>query len=174
MNDGFKQRLVGAVVLSCLALILWPLVFSSSGQPGVDQRTQIPVRPKVEKYVVAKPSRPTMPAPIAKSVEQVKKVSQQSQVSSNKREQPILNDSGLPQSWSLQLGSFSEQKNADELKQALQKKGYKAYTRSVKTTEGKATRVYIGPRLTKSNFDKDKAAIEKAFKLSTIVVHFER
>lgn len=43
MNDGLKQRLIGAVVLVALAVILWPLVFgpeptqTSTNKPVVEQ-----------------------------------------------------------------------------------------------------------------------------------------
>ena len=58
MNEGFRQRLVGAVVLACLALIFWPMVFTNVSSPEVDRRSQIPAMPSFEKYSVAQPLRP--------------------------------------------------------------------------------------------------------------------
>ncbi len=68
MNDGFKQRLVGAIVLLSVALILWPVVFSDS-RPDIDQVSQIPPTPAFKKYTVPELVRPQALAPISKPVD---------------------------------------------------------------------------------------------------------
>ena len=195
MNDGFKQRLVGAIVLICGALILWPVLFSDTTAPVVDQHTQIPPMPEFKKYEVPEPSRPENVIPVADApVEQEPPVdqapvsdrapAQQGRASSADKKAvkappkasstPVLDKHGLPQGWSLQVASFSQAGNADELKAKLLKLGYKAYTRTVVTKGGDVVRVYVGPKLSKRAFERDRLAIDKKFGVKSIVVKFEQ
>jgi DedD protein len=177
MNDGIKQRIVGAVVLVSLALILWPLLFSPNDNIAMDRTTQIPDTPDFEKYTVSAPTRPTdiepvetpQPTPVlapetpAPSVE--KKVSQQA---------PVLDSRNLPVAWTLQVASFSDAANASVLTTKLIKQGYKAYTRTIKSSTSPSTRVYIGPRLTQDAFDKILPEINKSYGVNAIVVRYEQ
>jgi DedD protein len=202
MNEGFRQRLVGAVVLTCLALIAWPIVFSDVSNPVVDRRSQIPPMPVFEKYSIEQPTRPKDIDPVPDA--EIEPVSDaeladiepnESAVSGNVvdepkaalasstendeaavsvvDEKPGLDDRGIPASWVLQVASFSQEKNANELKLKLQQQGYKAYTRKVTTTDGFATRVFIGPRLTKQALLDDKPAIDSMFNVNSLVVSFK-
>jgi DedD protein len=188
MNDGFKQRLVGAVVLGSMVLIIWPIVFTQTSGPLMDKRSQIPPRPSFEKYTVPQPTRPSGVEPIsdaaetinAKPIKEIKKPA----VVKNKptptpkpkpqqrTEKPQLDNKGLPVSWVLQVASFSQHSNAVELKRSLQKKGYKAYTQHIKQKGKESVRVYVGPKLTKVAFANDKKTIDKAFKVKSLIVRF--
>jgi DedD protein len=187
MNDGFKQRLVGAVVLVSLALILWPVIFSEGINPAVDRRSQISAPPAFDKTPVARPLRPADIAPLVQpSPEPIADAAAEPAMAQPSAEPiepaaaepssqtPQLDSQGLPESWVLQVASFSQQANADELTEALIKLGYKAYSRTVKTAEGPSTRVYVGPRFTKASFKKDQQAIDKAFSLKSMLVRFEQ
>ncbi|MBL4826566.1 MAG: SPOR domain-containing protein [Spongiibacteraceae bacterium] len=188
MSDGFKQRLVGAIVLGSVVLILWPVVFSDATGPVVDRRSQIPTPPPFEKYTVPQPTRPANVEPIREDgvqneqewvnstpvvIEQpepINKPKPKKQVN----ELPKLDKKGLPVSWVLQVASFSKQANAQDLKENLQKKGYKAYTRRIKTKSGESVRVYVGPKFTKAAFAKDKKVIDKAFKVKSLILRFRQ
>ena len=185
MNSGFKQRLVGAIVLLSIALILWPIVFDDPFGPVMDQRSQIPPAPGFEKYTVPQPDRVLGLDPIATvSSELPEPISTKEPVSASvpaavtelppQPQQPHLDDRNLPVGWVLQVASFTSKQNADDLKSALQSKGHKAFTRSINTKDGLSTRVYIGPRLAKNAFDKDKAKIDKSFKVNSMVIRFEQ
>jgi DedD protein len=182
MNDGFKQRLVGAVVLVSLALILWPVIFSEGINPAVDRRSQISAPPAFEKIPVAKPVRPANIAPIIEpgpepEPERAIVPPDADPVEAPAvavKEKPRLDVQGLPESWVLQVASFSQQSNANELTDSLIKRGYKAYSRTVSTSEGPSTRVYVGPRFTKSSFKKDQRVIDKAFGLKSMLIRFEQ
>lgn len=71
MNDGFKQRLVGALVLLSLAVIIWPIVFVETTGPGMDRSTQIPPMPAFTKFKVEQPQRPKGIVPVAEPVIEV-------------------------------------------------------------------------------------------------------
>jgi DedD protein len=55
--------------------------------------------------------------------------------------------------WVVQLGSFRHQKNVQELFEVLEKAGYRAFSRPVKTNSGILTKVFVGPDLQKSNLE---------------------
>jgi DedD protein len=55
--------------------------------------------------------------------------------------------------WVVQLGSFRHQKNVKELLNLLEKAGYRAFSRPVKTNSGTLTKVFVGPDLQKVNLD---------------------
>lgn len=209
MNDGFRQRLVGAVVLASILLIMWPVIFSDPNSPLVDRRSQIPEKPAFGEYVVPQPPRPANVATIdskklqstdgainrastapAKAVpdQSVSKAKASANTSASKAKpssattkptavkssKPSLDQKGLPVSWVLQVASLGQSSKAKQLQVALQKKGYKAYTTSISTKEGKSTRVYIGPKFSKNAFERDKRIIDKAFKVNSMVVRFEQ
>jgi DedD protein len=170
MNDGFKQRLVGAVVLVSLGLILWPLIFSDAGGPAVDRRSQIPPRPDFEKFTVKEPVRPAglKPVPTAQ-------VSSEYAITAkllSKEEGRKLDKQGLPISWTLQVGSFVQPKKANELKASLQKSGYKAYTHTYQSPEGQSTRVFIGPKFQRDTLLKIKTKVDKVHSVNSMVVRY--
>lgn len=56
--------------------------------------------------------------------------------------------------WVVQLGSYSQKKNVDELVNLLEKNGFKAFTKPIKTKMGKLTKVFVGPEVVKSVLEK--------------------
>ena len=178
-----KQRLVGAIVLACIVLIMWPVIFTGPAGPALDRRSQIPEMPAFKKFENAKPIRSTHIEAVA---DQPNEQPVKSEVASSKpmpvtpaSSKPIpsgphLDSQGLPVSWVLQVASFSKAANAEELKGQLQKQGYKAYTRKVSAKDGKAIRVFVGPKLTQAAFKPIKKAIDSRFKVSSMVIRFEQ
>jgi DedD protein len=174
MNDGFRQRLVGAIVLVCLALIVWPIIFSDSSRPVVDRRSQIPPMPEFEKYSIPEPAKPRQVEPVATDVVTASNVQSQKSSAAAKQKQLGLDQRGLPVSWVLQVASFSQQKNASELVAKLQKRGYKAYEETA-TKDGKTiSRVFVGPKLDKSALEKIKKDIDQSFKVKSIISRYSK
>ena len=84
-----------------------------------------------------------------------------------------LDQQGLPVAWVVQIGLFSTQTNADRIKGALQQKGFKAYTQTIKAANGgTAVKVFVGPKLSRERADAQKKAIDEAMKMNTMVVRF--
>ena len=180
MNSGFRQRLVGAVVLLCAALILWPVIFSDSTPLLVDRRSQIPSMPEFEKYTVREPISPANIEPVvtrSKELEpitpDVKPIDKREPKAISVPEKPSLDDRSIPKSWVLQIASFSQEKNAEEVQAVLKKNSYKAYTRRVSTKKGRAIRVFVGPKFSRQTLAKDKKVIDKLLKVNSLVVPFE-
>lgn len=57
MEDGLKQRLVGALVLLAVGIIFVPLLFEPENRPRVDRTSQVPAAPKIQPMQVDEPTR---------------------------------------------------------------------------------------------------------------------
>lgn len=88
-------------------------------------------------------------------------------------ETPQLDGRGLPQSWSVRLGSFSDGANARSLVNDLQEAGYKAYTRTMRREQGDLIAVFVGPWVDRQRVDEYKEMLQQEFQLDGMVVRFE-
>ena len=179
MNDGFRQRLVGALVLICLAVILWPIVFSNSVKPVVDRQTQIPPMPQLEKYTIPEPQKPKGIEPVntdtiaepPKAVAKKQQVVEQSKAAV--KQEAALDKRGLPVSWVLQVASLSQLKSAQDLVNKLKKEGYKSYSTTVNVDNKKVFRVFVGPKFKKEELEKARKRIDKAHKVGSRIVRYK-
>lgn len=73
------------------------------------------------------------------------------QNSSKDKTVPVLN---TKYAWVIQLGSFREKHNVDRLIKKLQRNGYTAFSRPIKTSHGNLIKVFVGPELSKSLLEK--------------------
>lgn len=55
--------------------------------------------------------------------------------------------------WVVQLGSFGNQKNVNDLLRKLEKAGYRSFSRKVQTSAGRLTKVFVGPELDKEKLE---------------------
>src|SRR5262245_17419779 len=78
----------------------------------------------------------------------------------------------LPQSWGIQLASFSDKANAVALRNQLRNDGYQAVLSEVKGLTGTATRVAIGPIVDRNDAVKLGRELQKRYGLDAIVVLF--
>ncbi len=89
------------------------------------------------------------------------------------REVPQLGSDGLPQGWSVRLGSFSDSDNANNLLLRLQEAGYRAYTRIIPSDRGELTGVFVGPWVDRLQVDEYQQELQAQFQLAGIVVPYE-
>ena len=75
------------------------------------------------------------------------------------------------QAW-VQLGSFRHQNNVDDLVSKLKKEGYTAFTKPIKTKNGKLTKVFVGPELIKSSLEEKLPALKKLTNVQGKVARF--
>ena len=192
-----KQRLVGALVLVSGGIVLWSVLFTGPAAYKVDRSTQIPPAPKVVEPEPAAPKRPVqvaevepeqpMPEPPVPAIpatsdsaepETSTATESESKAQTASRPEPkapIVDDStGVANAWIVQVASFSNEGNANKLKERLQAKGYKAYVKAAPTSSGKVLqRVFVGPELKKAVAEQHKAEIEAAFKLKALLHEFK-
>ncbi len=76
----------------------------------------------------------------------------------------------VPDSWAVQLGSFSDKVNATNLMQKLQAAGFPAYIHSSHTRQGNFIRVLVGPQLHRSDADTIQKRLQREFSLKSIIV----
>jgi len=198
MNDGLRQRIVGAVVLVALAVIFLPMVFEFDQPRRLDRRTLIPPQPEIAPVAIPQPQRTeamvepppfeTAFVPPEESVEQGDAAAPpveetkggaattpdtRTDVAPEPSEPPRLSEQGIPVSWVLQVGSFRERDKATTLTENLRKQGYKAYLRS-STASGKSLhRVFIGPYVLKDKALADKSAVDRKYSVSSLLRKFE-
>lgn len=172
MDDGLKQRLIGAFVLLALGVIFIPVVFDREKINPVDKRTQIPLAPMVEPVVIESMTPPTVKDPAELATEMF--IPDEKEIETEKLEiAPSFDKKGVPNSWVIQVASFRVEKHAKELRDELVKDGYAAYTRDVNTERGKMTRLFVGPKFDKNILLRQKKEIEKKHQLAAILLKFE-
>ena len=59
MDDGLKQRLIGAIVLVSVAVIFVPILFDQDRKKTQDILVDIPARPDIPKLDFKKPTAPS-------------------------------------------------------------------------------------------------------------------
>lgn len=91
---------------------------------------------------------------------------------SYERQAPQLGPDGLPQGWSVRLGTFSDEDNASKLLQRLLGAGYKAYVRDIERDQDTLTAVFVGPWLDRSRVDAYQKELQDEFNLAGYVVKY--
>lgn len=198
LNDGFKQRIVGALVLAALAVIFLPTLFDREGARYIDSTSQIPPAPDVLPIEIAQPEpvAEAAPAPAPNDAFQPELVKQNSKAEPKESENisrvsekppqkpagpekaqpdssPVLDSAGLPISWVVQVASYSDVARAEKLRNRLMDEGYKAYTREVNTSKGRFVRVFVGPKVSKADAQAVKRELDQMLKAQTLVLRFK-
>ena len=180
MNEGMKQRLVGALVLLALATVVLPILFDFDGSYIVDTRSTIPTAPDIQRVEIEK-AGPVKGATAVASHEEMFRFDKSRKVaerSPNDRgdlqDQPSgLNAQGIPLAWIVQVASFTDVEKAQILNQQLLDDGYKAYSRRVLIRGEANYRIYVGPKVAKQTMLEQQQAIERKYKLKTLLLVFE-
>lgn len=184
MNQGLKQRLVGTLVLLALAVILTPVLFNFGERPAVDTRSQVPPPPSIEPVPFSEPQRPTdIPERDEAELfwpEEAEELTEPLETApaavANEPEPSAVNPvdpAAVPaDAWVIQVGTFSEQAGADALLQTLLTDGYKAYHRSQFRNGTEWHLIFVGPVLSRTEADRQKAAIERQHSLDVLLRRF--
>lgn len=177
MDDGLKQRLVGAVVLAALAVIFLPSLFNEDSRRRVDTRTQVPASPGIKTVEIQDPVRP-QGIPQAKPAEQMYQMLEPDAEDAEDAEvddKPVasrLNDEGVPLAWVVQVASFKSLDRAEALRDELLGEGYKAFVRTAKTSKGPTSRVFVGPKLDKQRALAIKEELDREHQVESMVLKF--
>lgn len=168
MDDGLKQRIIGAFVLIALIVIFVPVLFDEDRLTPLDRTSRIPLEPNLQKVEIAEPVVPEEIEEVPEPKEAF--IPDETKPQSMTPEEPGLTEEGTPLAWVLQLASFEEEARAISLRDKLLADGYEAYVREVKTNKGLMKRVYVGPKLDKEALIKEKKLIDSKYKLSAIIL----
>ncbi len=193
MNLAMKQRLVGTIVLGCLALILIPMLLDGEGMvEPLPMVVSMPSAPEINLTPLPEPERPTIiadslpvdiPLPDANTVSTEISSTDPALTSDLESAQPTaaqptlvttpkLNTQGLPESWSVKLGTFSDRTNAESLVATLILANHKAYSRPVKADTQNLIAVFVGPVLTPTEAANLQQILAKEYQLNGIVEQF--
>ena len=184
MNQSTKRRIVGTVVLLALVLIFLPIVFDGQGSYQTQLSSRVPAEPIIS--ILPEPTQ-VRPVIIAESLpEEAEEEFSLSETGEDQDEVqsaisepvftqdiPRLSAVGLPEGWSVRLGSFAQEENANNLMQRLQGAGYKAYIRNIDNPQGRLTSVFVGPWLSRDLVERYKQELQEEFRLAGDIVRFE-
>ena len=131
--------------------------------------SSIPDAPKFERFEI----KPAKPNPDIKPVGFYQQTLTTEQAEKTPLDDSkVLDPSGLPTSWVIQLGAFSDQTNIAKLVASLRINKYKVFTNKF-TKGGKTlTKIFIGPFVELKEADSKKQAIDKQYKLNSTVEKF--
>lgn len=186
MDDGLKQRLVGALVLMALGVLFIPALFEPENRRQIDRTPQVPAAPAIEPMTIRQPvSNPDIePAKPPKEMYRLLPVEEKQpepvkQEVAKKAEKPApvkavtLNNEGVPKGWVVQVASYNTPEAAKGFLSKLQNADYPAFTKTLKTSKGVVTRIYIGPKISKDSAAKLQQELNKKYGLKTLLARFE-
>jgi len=187
MNDGIKQRLIGAVFLVALMIIFLPMFFGDRNVGTVDILIEMPAKPAIPEFDISKPLQPNEKGSAdqrfsaqheAQNLEPYVKpetklgIKQQAAKDLKELADKKVDANNLPVSWTLQVASFKERSNAEKLRDKLRKGNYKAYIKFRPNVEPQMIRVFVGPVLERKSIVGIQASITKQYKLNGVVVRY--
>lgn len=97
--------------------------------------------------------------------------SAQSHTSAVPRE-PGLDAKGMPRAWVLQLGVFTQEQNANDLRNRLVAGGHRAFVQASTAGQPRVYRVFVGPKTTRAQLFAEQRELERKFKIKPMVVPF--
>jgi DedD protein len=80
---------------------------------------------------------------------------------------------GRVKAWVLQVGSFTEKKNADALKNKLLAKDFPAYVKTFNVNNTLIYRVLVGPKINKKAMQQVAKNIDVMFRLNSLIMEYK-
>jgi DedD protein len=173
LDRALKQRLLGAVILTALLVILVPEWLDGAGH-----RARYPSQIELPETPEFVPMKEIMqPAPTVTASRDTESAPADAQPDNPvAAAKPAVKPGAASESkaaidaWALQVGSFSEEKNAQVMRDQMRAKGYAAYIDHLHNKDTDQYRVRIGPELNRERVDKLRDDIEKQEKIKGLVV----
>jgi len=195
MEQKLKERLVGAAVLVAIAVIFIPIILNDSQETESISGSNIPEKPETNFNSRIIPVMENDEKALLNTIESESIGSEENQ---NKIEQDIIAeklvsdndkiaddisakkeaiedevkvDVGLS-AWIVQLGSFTDEDNAQSLNEKLRKAGYPAFVEPLKKNGKISYRVRVGPEIKRSEADLLLKNLKDKMNLDGIVVTY--
>ena len=186
MDRALKERVIGAIVLVVVAVLVVPLfldgtstdaevvssVVTLPGQNDQESMTQTVVlnRDRTEPVPSSVPlPAESKPAPVIK--EPPATTNKNAVLSLNDDNKSVMASESVTGMWAVQLGSFSNQENAERLAADLRKQGYAAFLSRLVTDSGALHRVRIGPQKDRESAEAVAAQLAKLGHSGQVVPH---
>ena len=200
MNPLTKQRLVGTVVLVALGIVFWPLIFDApdvhdpialkamSDKPFVD-RTPIPMPESFETVVKETlPDSPSIEAGVQLAADENTRtgadaaglqalrgsdeLARNSELTESGNGDTLVDEAGLPIFWVLQVATVGSSDRADELVAALERRGYRAFSKQYLRVAEQLYRVQIGPKVDRARLMQIKPEIDSILAVDSQVLRY--
>lgn len=171
MSNSLKQRMVGVILLGALGFVLLPLLFDFADPQPIDRQSLIPAAPEISSTPIAVAERP----PSVAKLQQVAPLFDTDASQPDNLENAAdagLSESGLPNAWVLQVGSFEKQALAQELMDSLREKQFKAFKKRVELADDTMYRVYVGPKIDRRRAIAAKAEIDQLFDTDSLLLKY--
>ncbi len=203
MNETTKQRLVGVIVLGCLAIIFVPMLLDGSGVTPPEIAREIPPMPTTPPVPVIEPVRPVIDADLEQNgvavavnpEDEAEMAADEDEVeaffstivaraaeleevpgieapAAPPEDLPRLDEQGIPEGWSVRLGSFSQQSNAEALLSRVRNRGHRGYMAALDSGGQRLSGVFVGPVLTRAAADDLRRQLQEEFQLEGLVVRY--
>lgn len=196
MENGLKQRIIGALVLVVAAVVFLPMLLSGQDET-VEVQVEVPAAPTMNDSELVAAPPPTLPEPAAvaeipQPAEQPAPVAPEpsteialvSPAPSVVAPEPEVAPQPTPSpsagstapavaasdSWVIQQGSFSSQSNAERFRKVLVDQGYNAYTRDGQAGGNTIVRVYVGPLSSREAAARIRDELERRHQSKGLVV----
>jgi DedD protein len=191
MDRALKERIIGAAVLVIMAILVVPvfldgpddgaeMITESVTLPGQNnqerkQQTIVLDRDRTEPVPAAAAPTPTVqkksapdkePAAVQKPPEKAAPAT-----SPDKTVAATSTTESSTGMWAVQLGSFSNQQNAERLAADLREQGFAAFLSQLKTDSGALHRVRIGPQKDRDSAETVAAKLGSAGHKGQVVPH---
>lgn len=192
MDRALKERVIGAGVLVLFAVLVVPvfldgpttdagMVTQSVSLPGQNDQvrksqTIVLDRDRTEPVPVSainsdadsKPASNGVETPLPGKIPVTGPLKSAPLTAGAKKTAPTESPTGM---WAVQLGSFSNQSNADRLAADLRKQGYAAFLSQLQTESGSLHRVRIGPQKSRDSAEAIAAKLNAAGLKGQVVTH---
>jgi len=183
MDRALKERIIGAAVLVLVVVLVVPVFLD--GPPGedeivskavplpgqADQETQTVVLERDrEEPVPAKTTQQQLPepAPVAQQPAPEPVVEPQPKSQTPPATSSEVSATGM---WAVQLGSFSNEENAERLAADLRKQGFAAFLSTLSASSGDLHRVRVGPQKDRASAEAMAAQLKKAGHEGKVLPH---
>lgn len=195
MEQGLKERLVGAAVLVILAVVFIPMLLDDSEETDlVITETNIPPKPEkmpktdregeFSSRIIPLESGTQEQQPAGQDTDRSEEVlmaepvedETPAETATDDETSTVIDDQpsttvGLS-AWVVQLGSFESEANAQSLNEKLRKAGYTSFVEPLKQKDATVYRVRVGPELKRSDAQAIRDKLEKSLQLKGIVVSY--
>ena len=189
MEKALKERIIGAIVLVAVVVLVVPVFLD--GPPAesemISERVPLPGQGEqsnqtvvldrdrddpVPAQTVETPQRdePAVnPAPPPQAVAEASP--EQAQTEPERSSTPVQSAGSATGMWAVQLGSFSNQGNAEKLAADLRKQGFAAFLSQLSTSSGQLHRVRVGPQKDRESADAMATRLQNAGHTGKVLPH---
>ncbi len=158
MDQELKQRIVGAIVITSLAVIFVPMLFDDP----IDQSGEMIGELEIPKLPIHNKQGLSSTPQSIDEVISLPKPKVITQLESNH----VVN---TMQHWFLQVGIFGNRDNAIALQKKVKSQGFPVKVKEITTDKGVRYKVWVGPELDKKRAEALKVKIDKLNNIKSIL-----